>query len=97
MISLLTLTPTAATMLGNERSKPGIPDDATLRIAPSVDGQQGSISLGFVDTAFEGDQTGDAHGLPYCVAPEVAPALDSAMLDVKGAGDDAQLVVVPGS
>ena len=94
---MLTLSPTAATMLGNERTKPGIPDDATLRVAPATDGQPGSISLGFVDNAFEGDQTGDAHGLPYCVAPEVAPALDGATIDVEGAGDEARLVVIPAS
>ena len=94
MISLLTLSSSAANLLSNARSQQGIPDDATLRVAPSTEGGAGNISLGFVDQPFEGDQTGDAHGLPYCVAPEVAPALDEAKIDVQGSGDDAQLVVV---
>lgn len=97
MISLLTLSPTAATMLDGARGQRGVPEDATLRIAPSTDGQHGSISLGFVDDPFDGDQTGDAHGLPYCVAPEVAPTLEEATIDVQGSGEDAHLVVVPGS
>ncbi len=91
---MLTLSPTAATMLNDTRGQRGIPDDATLRIAPSADDQQGSISLGFVDTPFDGDQTGEAHGLPYCVDSQIAPALDEATIDVQGAGDEAHLVVV---
>ena len=84
-------------MLTNARDQQdGIPDDATLRVAGSdADGQPGTISIGFVETPFDGDQTGDAHGLPYCVAPEVADQLDGAAIDVQGAGEEARLVVVP--
>lgn len=95
---MLTLSPTAATMLSETRSQQaGIPDDATLRIAaaPAQDGEQAGITLGFVDQPQDGDQTGEAHGLPICVAPEVADALDGAAIDVQQDGESAQLVIVP--
>lgn len=95
---MLTLTQPAATMLSDVRSQQGIPDDALLRVAASADGQQG-ISLGFVDQPFDGDQTSDAHGLGYCVAPEVADALDGAKIDVQDPEADSDgptnLVIVP--
>jgi Fe-S cluster assembly iron-binding protein IscA len=97
-MTMLTLTQPAATMLSDVRSQQGIPEDSFLRIAASTDGQQG-ISLGFVDQPFDGDQTSDAHGLGYCVAPEVADALDGAKIDLQDPGVDStsagNLVIVP--
>jgi len=95
---MLTLSQPAANMLTEVRSQQGIPDDALLRVAGAADGQQG-ISLGFVDAANDGDHTATAHGLDYCVAPEVADALDAAKIDVQDASADsatpAGLVIVP--
>ena len=95
---MLTLTQPAATMLSDVRSQQGIPEDALLRVAAATDGQQG-ISLGFVDQPFDGDHTSDAHGLSYCVAPEVADALEGAKIDVQDpSGDSADggsLIIVP--
>jgi Fe-S cluster assembly iron-binding protein IscA len=97
-MTMLTLTQPAATMLTDVRSQQGIPEGALLRVAASGDGQQG-ISLGFVDQPFEGDQTSDAHGLGYCVAPEVADALDGAKIDLQTTDADAtgaaNLIIVP--
>lgn len=96
---MITLTPTAASMLSNAREQQEeIPNDATLRIAPSTaDAQPGSISLGFVDDPFDGDQTAETEGLAYCVAPEVAEQLDGATIDVQRDGEEVRLVVVPAS
>lgn len=95
---MLTLTQPAATMLSDVRSQQGIPEGSVLRIAASPDGQEG-ISLGFVDQPFDGDQSSDAHGLGYCVAPEVADALAGAKIDVQDSGVDSNgagnLVIVP--
>lgn len=98
---MLTLTQPAATMLTDVRTQQGIPGDALLRVAASTDGQQG-ISLGFVDEPMDGDQTATAHGLDFCVAPEVSEALSAAKIDVQapapgvdGAGGGASLVIVP--
>ena len=47
----------------------------------------------------EGDQTDTVHGLPICVAPEVADALDGAKIDVQDPSTDStgptHLVIVP--
>lgn len=95
---MLTLSPTAATVLTNARTEQGIPEEATLRIAaaPAAEnGQQGGISLGFVDQPMDGDEQGEAHGLSICVAPEIAPALADQRIDIHQDGDEAQLVLVP--
>lgn len=95
---MLTLSHPAATALTDARTQQGIPDDALLRVAGATDGQQG-ISLGFVDAPMDGDQTGDVHGLSFCVAPEVADALSGAKIDVQEPDADstgaASLVIVP--
>lgn len=95
---MLTLSPSAAQALAQSRSQQGIPDDATLRVAaaPTSDGEQPGITLGFVDEPMDGDQTGDAHGLPICVAPEVADALSDATIDTQTQGGETRLVLVPG-
>lgn len=94
---MLTLTPSAAETLATARSQQGIPDDATLRVAsaPAGDGEQPGITIGFVDQPMEGDQTGDAHGMPICVAPEVADSLAEAKIDTQTEGEQTRLVLVP--
>ena len=95
---MLTLSEPAATMLTDVRSQQGVPGDALLRVAGAHGDEQG-ISLGFVDTPMDGDQRATAHGLDYCVAPEVADALSAAKIDVQDPGVDsagsASLVIVP--
>ncbi|MDW3213242.1 MAG: hypothetical protein R8G01_04535 [Ilumatobacteraceae bacterium] len=94
---MLTLSPTAANALTETKTRQNIPDDASLRVAsaPAPDGQQGGITLGFVDEPMAGDQVGEAHGLTICVAPEIADDLDGAQIDLQQQGAEAQLVVVP--
>jgi Fe-S cluster assembly iron-binding protein IscA len=95
---MLTLTQPAATMLNDVRMQQGIPEHTLLRVAGARGDEQG-ISLGFVDAPMEGDRTGTAHGLAYCVAPEVADALEAAKIDVQDPSVDsdspANLVIVP--
>ena len=47
----------------------------------------------------DGDHTATAHGLDYCVAPEVSDALAAAKIDVQDPAPDsdgaADLVIVP--
>lgn len=95
---MLTLSRTAAEALATARTEQGIPDDTTLRVAaaPASNGDQAGITIGFVDEPFDGDQTGDAHGMPICVAPEVADQLSGATIDTKIDGDETRLVIVPG-
>ena len=95
---MLTLSPSAAEALAATRSQQGIPDDATLRVAaaPATNGDQPGITLGFVDQPMEGDQTGDAHGLPICIAPEVADALSDATIDTQAEDGQTRLVLLAG-
>lgn len=90
---MLTLTPAAAEHITAARAQSGIPDDAHLRVAPAAEQGPGAIGLGFVDAPFDGDQVGDAHGVSFCVAPEIATELDTAQLDV--AADGNSMVLVP--
>jgi Fe-S cluster assembly iron-binding protein IscA len=92
---VLTISQTAASALDRSRSQQGIPDDVTLRVAPAEQAPSEGLSLKFVDQPHDGDQTGTAHGLAFCVAPEVADALSDARIDVRPADDGAQLVIVP--
>ena len=91
---MLTLTKSAATLLSESRSQQGIPDDATLRVAPTSEGDQQGISLGFVEAPHTGDHTGTAHGMPICVDAQVADSLAAVKIDVDTAGDTPQLVLV---
>ncbi len=92
---MLTLTKTAADVLADSRAQQGIPEDTMLRVAAAQQGQEQGIALGFVDEPQDGDQTGDAHGMGICVAPEVAEQLDAVKIDVDRSGDQPQLVLVP--
>ena len=93
---MLTLSENAATLLIESRSQQGISDDAMLRVAPAP-GQDAGISLGFVDQPLDGDLTGNAHGMPLCVASEVSEVLEAAKIDVETSGENPQLVIVPAS
>lgn len=95
---MLTLTPSAAEALAATRSQQGIPDDATLRVAAAAasNGEQPGITLGFVDQPMDGDQTGDAHGMPICVAPEVAEVLSDATIDTQSEDGQTRLVLLAG-
>lgn len=91
---MLTLTKTAATLLSESRTQQGIPDDATLRVAPTQQGEEQGISLGFVEAPHSGDHTATAHGMPICVDAQVAESLAGVKIDVDTAGDSPQLVLV---
>ena len=92
---MLTISETAASALDQSRAQQGIPDGVTLRVAPAEQAPSEGLSLKFVDEPQDGDQTGSAHGMAYCVAPEVADALDDAKIDVQSVDEQPQLVVVP--
>ncbi|MGA9275812.1 hypothetical protein [Ilumatobacter sp.] len=91
---MLTLSQNAATLLAETRSAQGISGDSTLRVARTTQGEERGISLGFVDAPHTGDHTGSSHGMPICVEPEVAVALDAVTIDVDTAGDVPELVLV---
>lgn len=96
---MLTITQRAVAALEQARSNSDIPDDATLRLsmaAPS-DGEAPGLSLGFVDEPFGGDATGEAHGMPVCMPPDIAAQLDDVTLDLVERDGRAELVLVGSS
>ncbi|QRN79354.1 MAG: hypothetical protein JK586_13730 [Nocardiopsis sp. BM-2018] len=90
---MLTLSSAAADRIATAREQSGIPDEAHLRIAPAGDQGPGAIGLGFVEAPFSGDQVGDAHGVSFCVAPELADELAAVTLDLDD--DGTSMVLVP--
>ena len=94
---MLTATKNAAELLTDIRAKSEAPDDAMLRVAAgtqAADGEDPTISLGFVDEPLATDAVADAHGLGICVAAELAPQLDDAVLDVVEEQGQSRLVFV---
>lgn len=95
---MLTLSESAAAVLAKSRDRQGIPDDAVLRVSGTPgDGQNQGFRVGFVTEPEQGDHTGSAHGLPICVAADVAATLEGAEIDARKTGDEVQLVIVPAS
>lgn len=92
---MLTVSREAVSLLITAREESDIPADAALRVARPSDGTDAGITLGFVDRPYQGDEVGDAHGLPVCVAPDIAPQLDTSMLDVVEEHGEPRLVLVP--
>lgn len=94
---MLTLSRTAANLLSESRARQGIPNDAALRVAATstTNDDEPGITLGFVDQPQDGDQVGTVHGMPVCVAPEVADVLDDARIDVEEQDGSQHLILVP--
>lgn len=94
---MLTASKQAVQLLTDIRDKTEATDDAVLRVGtagPPADGTGPSISLGFVNEPFADDEVGEAHGFGICVAPEIAPQLSDAMLDVVQEEGETKLVFV---
>ena len=91
---MLTLTTPAAEYLSQARERSTVGADATLRVAAPADATSG-YSIGFVTEPVAGDAVGESHGIPMCVDPEVAAALDDSAIDLVREGEQARLVLVP--
>ena len=74
----------AASLLANARTDQGLPEHVGVRISasPSPDGTNAvNLQLGFAEAPEPGDQITESEGTRVFVAPELADALDHAMLD----------------
>jgi Fe-S cluster assembly iron-binding protein IscA len=84
-----------ATNLVNElRAAQGIPDSYGLRFYGET-GADGAAAVGiaFASGPVEGDQVVGERVLPVYVAPEVAPELGDAVLDVEGEPEPQRFVI----
>lgn len=93
---MLRVSENAAAALANARAAEGIPESYGVRVSG---GQQPDgdivISLSFVDAPEQADEVTEQAGTDVYVAPEVAPALSTAVMDVQADDDGLQLVFRP--
>lgn len=91
---MLQVSNNAASTLANVRTQQGFPDSVGIRISasPSADTETGvAFQLGFAEAPESGDQVSETDGTKVFVAPEVADALDNAVLDT--AEDTGKLIL----
>jgi Fe-S cluster assembly iron-binding protein IscA len=91
---MLQVSSRAASALAGVRTQQGLGDHVGVRIysSPSTDGSTAaSIQLGFAEEPLTGDQIAETEGTLVFVAPEVADALDEALLDT--AEDSGELIL----
>lgn len=79
---MLTLTDQAVTVIRDLTSRPGLPTETGLRIAPE-DGGAGGLALSLADGPQAGDQVIGESGVQVYVEPEAAAALDDKALDAR--------------
>ena len=90
---MLQLTTEAADLIREIRTEHAA-GDALLRVAPrGAFNGGGGLMLGFVPAADVADQVGESEGVPMCVAPELADALEDKVLDVTDAPDGKALIL----
>jgi Fe-S cluster assembly iron-binding protein IscA len=82
---MIEVTQGATNLVKDLRAAQGIPESYGLRFyaETSVDGAS-AVGIAFASGPVEGDQVVGEPVLPVYVAPEVAPELGDAVLDVEG-------------
>lgn len=86
---MLQVTSSAASVLAGTRAREGLPDHFGVRIfagATATPDTRSAFQFGFVEQPQPNDQVTEAEGTRVFVAPEVAPALESSVLDAEEAG-----------
>ena len=86
---MLTLTDQAVAAIRNLTTRPGLPAETGLRIAPE-DGDAGGLALSLSDGPQAGDQVIEEADVQVYVQPEVAAALDDRALDAR-VGEDGEV------
>jgi len=79
---VLTLTDQAVAAIRNLTTRPGLPAETGLRIAPA-DGGVGGLALSLSDGAQPGDQVIEEADVQVFVQPDAAAALDDKALDAQ--------------
>ena len=79
---MLTLTDQAVAAIRNLTSRPGLPAETGLRIAPQ-DGGAGGLALSLADGPQAGDQVIEDAGVQVYVQPNAAAALGDKALDAR--------------
>ncbi len=80
---MLTLTDQAVAAIRNLTSRPGLPEDTGLRIAPENDNSTGGLALSLTDGPEAGDQVIEEADVHVFVQPDAATALENQALDAQ--------------
>ncbi len=88
---MLQLTQAASTVFRAILDQPDV-EATAIRLAPTGEPGDGlSITVELVDRPAPTDAQAEAEGVTVMVAPELAPALDDAILDARESGEGADL------
>jgi iron-sulfur cluster assembly protein len=79
---MLTLTDQAVAVIRDLTTRPGLPAETGLRIAPQ-DGGAGGLALALAEGPGAGDQVIEDAGVQVYVQPEAAAALEDKALDAR--------------
>jgi iron-sulfur cluster assembly protein len=91
---MLQLTPAAAEQVVATRRAQGLPDEVGVRVFGKAESDGGlSVGLTFAEVPAEDDQVIQQDGTRLFVAPEVAPQLAAAAIDVMETADGTQLIL----
>jgi len=90
---MLQVTARAATLLKQERSQRGVPDNFGLRIAQSDGDSRSPVHLEFTERPAPGDEVSEMNGLRLFVASEIAEPLTEQAIDTKEDDHGANLVI----
>lgn len=80
---MVTLTDQAAAVIRDLTTRPGLPAQTGLRIAPQDGDGAGGLALSLTAGPHAGDQVIEEAGVQVFVQPEAAPALDATALDAQ--------------
>jgi iron-sulfur cluster assembly protein len=86
---VLTLTDQAVAAIRNLTTRPGLPEETGLRIAPQ-DGGVGGLALSLSDGPQAGDRVIEEADVQVFVQPDAAAALDGKALDAQ-VGEDGEV------
>ena len=92
---MLVLTPSAVSHLITEAHRMGLDEGIGVRVfAEDRSGGVPAIGIRFAEHPSYGDEVSDQYGKRLFVAPEIAPTLSDAVLDVRASADGVKLVLV---
>ncbi len=90
---MLQVTARAATLLKEERSRQGIPDDFGLRVGRPTSDARDALELRFTPEPRRDDEVGETNGLRVFVAAEVAEPLAEQAIDTQSSESGSDLVL----
>ena len=90
---MLSMTSSAASVVGTIRDQQQIPEEFVLRVFPNETTEGVGIQMGFAPGPAEGDQVVEAEGTQLCVDPDLAGPLADTVIDAEQTEEGSRLVL----